>query len=325
MLKEVRRRVLALVDSRLFRVRPAEALPLRLVQRRIFVLPTRFGLAFAATLLVMLTTSINYNLSLGYGLTFGLGGIGVVSILHAFRNLLHLEIHVAACPDTYAGSPASFALRIHNEAARSRVALHLGGGNPASGKRFDLEPREDKLVAISMPTAKRGWMRPGRLTLSTVYPLGLIRAWTVFAPDVRCLILPCPETPASPLPDPSAWAPGDASGSAGDDDFAGLRAHQPADQPGHIAWRVAAKTDQLLTKQFKGGGAAELQLTWFALPVALGTEERLARLARWVLLAEAEGLRCSLTIPGHIVRTGSGTAHRDKCLRALALFGLSDD
>ena len=41
-----------------------------LTQRRVFVLPTRQGLAYAVSLLVMLVGAINYNLSLGYALVF---------------------------------------------------------------------------------------------------------------------------------------------------------------------------------------------------------------------------------------------------------------
>ena len=54
----------------LFQLRGPEAGVIVLVQRRVFILPTRHGLIFAAVLLLMLTGSINYNLSLGFVLTF---------------------------------------------------------------------------------------------------------------------------------------------------------------------------------------------------------------------------------------------------------------
>ena len=80
------------VDRWLFRLAGPEPAPIVLGQRRVFVLPTRAGLAFAATIVTLLIGSINYGLSLGYALTFLLAGLGVVSILHAFRNLVHLGI-----------------------------------------------------------------------------------------------------------------------------------------------------------------------------------------------------------------------------------------
>jgi uncharacterized protein (DUF58 family) len=50
------------------------------------------------------------------------------------------------------------------------------------------------------------------------------------------------------------------------------------------------------------------------------TEERLSRLARWVLLAEEGGLRYGLKLPGVEVPLGDGFAHRERCLKELALF-----
>ena len=64
----------------LFRVGGPEAAPIRLGQRRIFVLPTRFGLAVGATLMAMLLASINYGLSLGFALTFLIGSVAWISL-----------------------------------------------------------------------------------------------------------------------------------------------------------------------------------------------------------------------------------------------------
>ena len=53
----------------LFQLRGPEPGVIVLVQRRVFILPTRQGLLFAVVLLVMLTGSINYTLGLGFVLT----------------------------------------------------------------------------------------------------------------------------------------------------------------------------------------------------------------------------------------------------------------
>ena len=60
-------------------------------------------------------------------------------------------------------------------------------------------------------------------------------------------------------------------------------------------------------------------LDYAALPASLAPEARLARLARWVLEAEAAGLRYGLTLPGAQLPPGEGEAHRRACLDALAL------
>ena len=61
--------------------------PIVLGQGRIYVLPTRAGLAFIVALLIMLLTSINYTLSLGYGMVFLLGALMTVSAFHACSSV----------------------------------------------------------------------------------------------------------------------------------------------------------------------------------------------------------------------------------------------
>ena len=50
-----------------------------LTQRNIFILPSRAGLLFAATLLTLLIASINYQLNLGYVLTEKAHGVALAS------------------------------------------------------------------------------------------------------------------------------------------------------------------------------------------------------------------------------------------------------
>ena len=61
-----------------------------LTQRSIFIIPTRQGFTLAFVLVLMLLGDINYNLSLGYVLTFLLTMLAVMSMRHAFRNLAHI-------------------------------------------------------------------------------------------------------------------------------------------------------------------------------------------------------------------------------------------
>jgi hypothetical protein len=100
----------------LFRVSGPEPAPIQLGQRRIFVLPTRFGLALALTLLVMLLASINYTLSLGFALTFLIGSVAWISIHHAFRNLVGLSITPGKAEAVFCGAPAHFGIVLANPA-----------------------------------------------------------------------------------------------------------------------------------------------------------------------------------------------------------------
>jgi hypothetical protein len=75
------------IEAFIFRIPTREAAPIALHWRRIYILPTRHGLTFAFTLLLLFIGSVNYSLSLGYLLTFFLASIGIVAMLHTFCNL----------------------------------------------------------------------------------------------------------------------------------------------------------------------------------------------------------------------------------------------
>ena len=60
----------------------------RVLPRAIYILPTRAGLVFAGILLLMLLGSLNYQNNLGLLFTFLTTAVVVVSMHHAWFNLL---------------------------------------------------------------------------------------------------------------------------------------------------------------------------------------------------------------------------------------------
>jgi len=303
----------------LFQLRGAEAGSIVLVQRRIFILPSRHGMLYVAALALMLTGSVNYNLSLGFVLTFLLAALGVNSILHTFRNLAQLRISPGRVQPVYAGDHAHFTLAIDNPGALDRFSIGVTR-NRKDAVFTDVPAGQSSTVGIAVPAPHRGFLRAGRLTLFTRYPLGLCYAWAYVEPDVSCLVYPRPEAGHVPLPLPAPHAGQGMAHGSGQEDFSGLRSYHPGDSPRHIAWKAAARGQGLLTKQFSGRADTELWLDWQAAPAALGVEGRLSRLARWVIDAHTAGLSFGLRLPGVILPPAPGNAQHDRCLEALALF-----
>ena len=303
----------------LFQLRAPERGEVVLVQRRIFILPSRAGLVFGAVLLLMLTGSINYGLSLGFVLTFLLTSVGITAMLHTFRNMAGLRIAAGKSAPVFAGETARFALAISNPTTTARYSLALA--RDKNDPDIVDVPAQSTVTAIAtMPTEKRGRLQPGRLTLYTHFPVGIYRAWSYVNLDTHCLVYPRPAAPGLPLPTVKASSAEGAGQGQGHDDFAGLRQYHPGDSPRHIAWKSAAREQVLLTKQFTGRAAAELWLSLDLLPSSMGLEEKLSRLTRWVLDAHAGGLAYGLKLPNATINLGSGEAHRDRCLEALALL-----
>jgi uncharacterized protein (DUF58 family) len=295
---------------------------LRLAQRNVYILPSRAGLLYAVILLAMLVASINYALSLGFMLTFLLGAVGVVSMLHTFRNMATLVLRPGRAEPVFAGQPAEFSVLMINPGRLERFAIHLHAPGMAGSETADVAPGAEQIVRIAVPATRRGLMPVPRIKLWTEFPLGLWRVWAYWRPAIDVLVYPTPESPAVPLPENSAVA-GEGHGMGkGEEDVASVRPYQAGDSPRRIAWRAMARSasDDLLTKQFEGGERGELRLDWSQLPGALDVEAKVSRLTRWVLDAEASGARWALVLPGRTIEIDTGAGHRQRCLEALALL-----
>ncbi|MDO8351102.1 MAG: DUF58 domain-containing protein [Gallionella sp.] len=288
-----------------------------LTQRRIFILPTRQGWALGLLLILMLLGCINYNLSLGYVLTFLLAMMAVMSMLHAFRNLAHLEVHAGRSDAVFNGQTARFPLHFGSKLPRYQLVLRDENRNSVI---FDSPASQDYAVEFPLHATRRGWLETGRLTLYTEFPLGLFHAWSYLHFDARCLVYPRP-VPDAPLPAGNAPDGAGKRSSAGDDDFAGLRTYVAGDALPHIAWKAYARGLGLQVKQFTAPVGETLRLNLNDAPET-DLEGKLSHLTRQVLEAEARGLRYGLSLPDGELPADSGSAHREACLRRIALFDL---
>jgi uncharacterized protein (DUF58 family) len=305
------------ISDWIFRARAPEVPPVTLVQRRIFILPTRQGYGFALTVMVLLVASINYALALGFVLTFTLVSMGGVAMLHTWRNLAHMKLRPGRCEAIFAGEIAHFGITVETPATtRFAIAVRRRDGDPVYA---DVAPRGTTAIAVPLAAPRRGLARCGRLEIFTRYPVGLFHAWSYVDFDLKTVVYP--------RPDPNAGAPPMHSRSdteegipvAGDEEFNLLRAYREGDPPKLIAWKALAREQGLLTKEFSAMASSELWLDWDEAR-APDTESRLSVLAQWVIQSERFGQSYGLRIPGVSIAPSRGESHRTRCLEALALF-----
>ena len=202
------------------RIPPASSV--RLNQRRIFIMPTAVGLTFMAALLLMLLTAINYQNSLAYGLTFLLGSLYLVTILHTWRNLAGLVLQAGGTTAAFVGEQALLRVRLESQ-GRAYQAVALGW--PASGLRLvDIPAGGTVEVELSLPTRRRGWLRPGRVRVESRFPLGLLVAWSWIDLELAALVYPQPSAAERPQGGsaPETEDEGVLTRGSGVDDYQGL-------------------------------------------------------------------------------------------------------
>ena len=298
-----------------------DSLPLTLERRRIYILPTRAGVAFGALLFLMLLAGLNYGNSLALFLTFLLSGFALVGMQLCHRNLLGATLLAARAPPVFAGAAGSLQLTLGNTAAQPR--LQLEGAADAATAATDMTASGEQRLDLPLAPRARGAWNLERVKLATAHPFGLFRAWTWVHTPLQLLVYPKPHG-SLPMPAAPGRRPGKhAEGSSGADEWLTLRPFREGDSPRQVDWKAYAREAPLLVKEYVQG-ASELRMFDFALLAHLDQEARLSQLARWVVDAEAQGERYGLVLPGMQLPPDRGPEHRHRCLAALALYGLED-
>ncbi|MCP4346811.1 MAG: DUF58 domain-containing protein [Desulfobacterales bacterium] len=295
-------------------------LPYTLNRKKIYILPTRHGFLFILVLTGMLLGSVNYNNNLGFLLTFLLGGMAFVSILHTFKNLSGIQIISVITKPVFANEKPVFDFLVRSDAHVRASVLFKFVKNEET--RENLYSDRDNQISVMGDQGQRGIYRPGILTVSTMYPLGLFRSWSKFYIDAECLVYPVPR--------PGPFVPANISSSKDDneteeesgpgaDDFQGLRLYQPGDSLRRISWKAFSRGQGLFIKDFTGNVGSSVLLDWHSLNYS-DTEQKLSRLCDMVLKANSLKLEYGLNLPGKNIVPDKGEFHKHKCLKTLALF-----
>lgn len=296
------------------------SLPYTLNRKHIYILPTRHGFLFIIVLIGMLLGSINYNNNLGFLLTFLLGGMVFVSVLHTFKNLSGIQIVSVKTKPVFANEMLMFEFLVRaNSHPRATISFAFARDQETQQDMFS---DRDNSVSLQAGLGQRGIFRPGYLVVSTRYPLGLFRSWSRLHLNLECLVYPAPFS--------GPFRPADASSSneeneteeesgPGVDDFQGLKSYQPGDSLRRISWKAFSRGQGLFIKDFSKQAGSSVLLDWHVFKNT-DTERKLSRLCDMVLKANGFRLEYGLKLPGKTINPDRGDVHKHKCLKALALF-----
>ena len=293
---------------------------LRLGLRNLYIVPTRFGwlwlLAGLLQMLVAIQTQQNGPLLLGYLLL----GLMLLALLLTQFNLQGMQLRGHPAAPGFAGSPCSYSLILHSSVRRDGLCLQWHGKTDTQDITFTVLPGEQQLTLSWIPT-RRGLQRPGCLRLSSSAPLGLFHCWTRWQPEQRQLIFPrrlhgpVQQRPATSPCQQSLECSGDQAN--GVESWRDLRPHRPEDGAYRLAWKQLAQGRGRLSKVFNEANSPPL---WLAPARGLPIEQALEHLSECIWNLSQEHRRFGLELPGLLISPSNGLAHRDRCLKALAIW-----
>lgn len=299
------------------RVPPKKSVTLN--RRIIYILPSRNGLMFVLAAALVFIAAINYAVSLAFGLAFLMVSIFILSILYSFNNLNQLLLSGLATSPVFCGEQAGYQVLLSRNKNRRHEALEFNFPNCHSSQA-DLLDNDQVRISVFADTTRRGLIKAPLMRVTTFFPLGLCRAWSVVDLDMHCLVYP------KPIPFTMTQFSGGSSGNddtaisvSGSEDFYGLKDYVPGDSLKQVAWKNVARGQGMQLKQFVDYVDSKIWLDWDMF-YGFSVEDRLSRLCYCVLQLSKKSNPFGLKLPGVEIAPAIGVEHRNKLLKALALF-----
>lgn len=299
------------------RIPPSQSVTLD--QRRIFIMPTGYGMLFLLVAVALFIGGINYENNLLLSFSFFLGSLFNVAIWHTFRNLSGVTLQAGHMRPGFAGAKGALEIRLIARARRGHTGLWLSWPGSAA-RELSVGAGQQQQAWLDLPLPHRGKVFASRLRIETRFPLGLLRAWSLVDLSHWCLAWPRPiesgQCPASGGDDEL----GEHARLEGHDDFDGLRGYIAGDSLRAIHWKSLAREAGLATKIFTDPSEGRRWLEWDRL-AGLDVEIRLSYLCWWALQLEKTNQPYGLRMPGAELAPAIGAEHRQQLLRHLALYG----
>lgn len=322
--------------SRWFASRAPKSDSATLNLRNVYIFFSREGLLFALLLIITFIAGINYGNNLVLGLFFYLVSVWLISFHVTFAHISGLQVRLLEVTMAEAGAPVWVTLQLRNESRQPRRQLVFDFEQP--DKPVDKKTKDSKdnqysvlvtqlqgeqVIRLPIQTHTRGQLELPRLIIKTVYPLGIMRAWSYVYFARIAWVYPKPEAfdwqtqyAIASLED----LPIGGQYRQGQDDFERLDNYIEGESLARVSWGHVARGQGMLTKHFADPVGHEQTLDYVDMPAA-HHEQKLAQLAHGVMTLAQLGVPFKMRLPSEehaVVTMGEGDGFAQACLLRLA-------
>ena len=339
--------------SRWFAARAPKSDNATLNLRNVYIFFSREGMLFALLLIITFIAGINYGNNLVLGLCFYLISVWLISFHVTFAHISGLQVRLLDVTMAEAGAPVWVTLQLRNESRQPRRQLllsfdqvgfeqiiakqksekmgkkaHKKNKSSADNQNSILVTRlqGEQIIRLPVQTHSRGQLELPRLKIKTVYPLGIMRAWSYVYFARSAWVYPKPETfdwQAQYAIVSQEDLPTGGQYRQGQDDFERLDNYIEGESLARVSWGHVARGQGMLTKHFADPVGHEQTLDYADMPAA-HHEQKLAQMAYGALKLGELGVPFNIRLPNDTpfdnysaAKMGEGEAFAQTCLLRL--------
>lgn len=278
-----------------------------LKQKDVLVFVYRPGYIYVALILITFVAGVNYANNLILAFCFLISSLLCISFYLAYRQLKGLEITLDYDEVGQVGQAVELIVTLSQTQPRERyLSVNVG----LEKQYLHLQHSSQQLRFHFYP-AQRGAFYYPDLSLMSMYPLGLVRAWTHLYLKQQLITWVAPQAVIQPHQQQSML-------EAGMDEFYELKNYQLGDSLTYVAWKQLARGQGMYIKQFAPHAEQQQLLIDYA---ALGMhdhEQKLKVMMGLIEQCEQQQQPYAIKLPQQQLSLGLGEAQLQQAKRLLA-------
>lgn len=305
--------------------------------RNVYVFLSKEGVMFVLLLFITFVAGTNYANNLILGFCFLLSSLFIISIHYTFAHLAGLQVKLIDIGNTTQGDTIQVRLQITSHSKQPHRQIRFSFGSQITDLNEPLQVvkkvtdlpsnsvlvpkiQHSEIISLYLKTDKRGKFELPKLTVSTVYPLGILRAWSYVFLQGHGWVYPkalAYDVKANRFAISQKEETASMQTKSGQEDFEQLDSYIMGESLARISWSHLARGQGLLSKRFVDNMGQEQVLDYYQMPASTH-EERLSQLRYGVDKLSQEKLAFRMILPNDEGVMGQGDAFKQASLLRLA-------
>jgi len=281
--------------------------------RKTYILPTLYGVALGSVCILLLGIAFASTNNAVYFLCFLLSSLAIQSLVITNKNTEHLEVTNIEIKDFFADEVGSVLLSLRNSGPHNIYDLLIETFKNQTQLVTLVKPQQRKEIQIPLHVTSPGIHSLPALKISSEFPFHFARSWKKHYSETSFCVFP-PRRGTSKFSPLAFLGPDQKANEL--DNFKSHREYQTTDSPQRIDWKVTARTQKLMVKEFEESTTTKINLRWEDCSQTEESEKR-SQLALWIDIADKNNFEYALTLPNVALSYDRGPQHRLRCLRSL--------
>ncbi len=281
-----------------------------------YIIPSRYGMALASLVLLMLFMAFVYMNNLVYAAVFFVTSLSIQNMVRTAKNVESLDLQLVQNSDLFAHENGSLAGQAKSKKLNYLYFLKIEGSLLTESSYYleHTSSKKSKNLHLDIRPQNRGSYPIGKLKVESDFPFGFFRSWKTLFIETNILVFP--ERKGDSLFSKFK----NVVDTENSDDFQYHEEYRDTSPKHRIDWKVYSRTQELYIRKYSSEKNINIDFQWDDVTHLPHLETKLSQLSLWIFEAYTHQMEFSLKLPHRYFPPSNSHAHYHECLKELALW-----